>query len=89
MANDNRPYGITKLRELWPDKWAVGALFKTPSGGSLSFSTDLPKELAEEIMDKMSWYAGGHEWKKWRPKTTPASICDCERCRATRGEVKP
>jgi hypothetical protein len=48
MANDNRPYGITKLRELWPDKWAVGALFKAPSGGSLSFSTDLPKEHLED-----------------------------------------
>ena len=69
--DDGRPMGIAELRRRWPEKYAMGAMVKVPDGAYLSMSTDLPADLAAEVIGKVTWYMGGHDWKQWAPGKDP------------------
>lgn len=66
--------GIAELRRRWPEKYAMGAMVKVPDGAYLSMSTDLPADLAAEVIGKVTWYMGGHDWKQWAPGKSPSDL---------------
>jgi hypothetical protein len=82
--DDGKPYGIAELRRRWPDKHAIAAIIKVPSGAYLSMSSDLPDALAAEVIGKVSWYWGEHEWEKWAPGKKPIDVCGCKGCVSAR-----
>jgi hypothetical protein len=67
MASNSVVMGKHELSKTWPEKDAIAFRYKTPRGSFLEGSTELPKELADEIVGKMMTHMNGEDWRKWKP----------------------
>jgi hypothetical protein len=66
--------GKKKLAETFPNGSAIDFLYKTQKGNFIEGSTDLPEDLAEEVLGKIVAHISGEDWRAWKPETVAVRV---------------